>query len=84
MIRFFVLAAGAALLAGCGTEAEQPTANPDIATQQGATPDSAHCSAIARERADDALMNGYGFRVAGSVSQEAYQDCMAWRSRGPG
>jgi len=84
MIRFSVLAAAAALLAGCGAETEQPMVNPQIPAQEAATSDAAHCSAVALERANDALMNGYGFGIEESVFQEAYQDCMAWRSRPPG
>jgi hypothetical protein len=84
MIRFFLLAAMAGLLVGCGTAIDQPTANLEIPAEEAATPDGAHCSAVARERANDALSNGYGFRIEESVFQEAYQDCMVWRGRRPG
>jgi hypothetical protein len=84
MIRYFLLAAAAGLLAGCGTDTHQPAANGEIPAQGAATPDGIHCSAVARERANDALTNGYGFQIEESVFQEAYQDCMAWRARRPG
>lgn len=80
MIRFFLWLAAAGLLVGCGTETEQPTVNLAIPPPEATTSDSLHCGAVARERADDALMNGYGFQIEESVFQEAYQDCMAWRS----
>lgn len=82
MIRFFLLAAGAVFLVGCGAETEQPTIKATIPPEGAAASGDAHCSAVARERADDALMNGYGFRIEQSVFQEAYEDCVVWRSRG--
>lgn len=83
MVWFFFLALTAGLLVGCGAQTEQPAVDPEVLANEAATSDSAHCGAVARERANDALMNGYGFRIAESVSQEAYQDCLAWRSPVP-
>lgn len=84
MVRFVFLAVTAGLLVGCATETDQPAAGVEIPADGAATPDGAHCSAVARARANDALANGYGFQIEESVFQEAYQDCMAWRSGRPG
>ena len=82
MIRLFLLAAAAGFLAGCGTEVQPPNVTGVDATQ-AIVPDDAHCSAVARERANDALANGYGFEIEESVFQESYADCVAWRAGKP-
>ena len=82
MLRLFLLAATAGLL-GCGTEIDQSPTNGGSPVQAEAVPDDVHCSAVARQRADDALTNGYSFQIEASVFQEAYQDCMAWRAPKP-
>ena len=82
MIRLFLLAAAAGFLAGCGTEVQPPNVTGVDATQT-IVPDDAHCIAVARERANDALANGYGFQIEESVFQESYADCVAWRAGKP-
>jgi len=82
MIRFFLLAAATGFLAACGTEVQPPNVS-GVDAAQALAPVNAHCNAVARERADDALANGYGFQVEESVFQESYDDCMTWRARKP-
>lgn len=83
MLRLLILTAAAGVLAGCGTEMDQSPTSGGSAAPAGMSPVEAHCSAVARERADDALMNGYGFQIEESVFREAYEDCMAWRAPKP-
>lgn len=74
----FVLAIIPALLAGCGNVMQGA---PTISTiEQEPAPDS-HCSAVARQRAEDALANGYGFGIEDTVYRESYADCISWRER---
>jgi len=82
MIRLLLFVAAAGFLAGCGTEVQPPNVTGVGATQVIA-PEDAHCGAVARERANDALVNGYGLQIEESVFQESYSDCMAWRVRKP-
>lgn len=76
-----MLVVGAALLDGCGTDLPEPAPVAAPANAQPPEPDEIHCGAVARERADDALANGYGFDIEESVYQETYDDCLAWRRR---
>jgi hypothetical protein len=82
MIRLFLFAATAGFLVGCGTEVQPPNVT-GVDAPQSIAPDDAHCSAVARERANDALANGYGLQIEESVFQESYDDCVAWRARKP-
>ena len=81
-IRMFILAAAAALLVGC-TDVLTSATKPESPAEETGTPDNIHCRNVARGRADDALTNGYGLQIEERVFQEAYQDCMAWRSPKP-
>jgi outer membrane lipopolysaccharide assembly protein LptE/RlpB len=84
MIRLFLLAATAGLLAGCATHVQQSTVIPGPPAEEAVSPDDAHCQSVARQRASDALVNGYGLQIQESVFREAYRDCMTWRSGRPG
>jgi hypothetical protein len=84
MIRLFLLAATAGLLAGCATDVQQSSAIPGTPAEEAVSPDDAHCRSVARQRANDALVNGYGLQIQQSVFREAYQDCMTWRGGRPG
>ena len=68
---------------GCESDIQMPPELSGTVAEQPATPDEAHCRAVAEERAADALANGYGFEVEQSVYQETYGDCMTWRARKP-
>jgi|SRR5580704_14954218 len=81
--RMIVFVAALNLLAGCGTDAgsmrasnQLPAVSGDIVEHQP-PPGDTHCRAVARQRADDARMNGYSFQIENSVRAEAYQDCVA-------
>jgi hypothetical protein len=81
--RMIVFVAALNLLAGCGTDAgsmrtsnQLPAVSGDVVEHQPPLGD-AHCRAVARQRADDARMNGYSFQIESSVRAEAYQDCLA-------
>jgi hypothetical protein len=70
-----LLIAASALLDGCNSNHPEP---PPVYAQSPRSDDE-HCHSVARERADDALANGYDFNIAGRVYQETYDDCVAWR-----
>lgn len=72
-----------ALLCGCGSESQEPPLMSGPAAATGISPDDAHCRAVARQRANDALANGYGFEIEDSVYLETYRDCAEWRARKP-
>ena len=81
--RMIVFAAVLNLLAGCGTDTgsmrtsdQLPAVSGDV-VEDRPPPGSAHCRAVARQRADDARTNGYSFQIENSVFAEAYQDCVA-------
>jgi hypothetical protein len=76
------LALVALLLDGCGSAPLNPRPDTGVVDTQPVQPDEMHCRIVARERADDALANGYGFEIEASVYRETYDECMAWRSRG--
>jgi hypothetical protein len=80
MIRFGLLLVATALLGGCGSESQEPPAISGPAAALGISPEDVHCRAVARQRATDALANGYGFEIEDSVYQETYRDCMDWRT----
>jgi hypothetical protein len=84
MIRLFLLAATAGFLAGCGTDVPQFSAISRMPAKESVSPDDAHCRSVGRQRANDALMNGFGLQIQESVFHEAYEDCMAWRTGRPG
>jgi hypothetical protein len=69
------------LLHGCSSDFPEPSFVPATSNAGTLAPDGAHCRAVARERADDALANGYGFGIEESVYQETYDDCLTWRRR---
>jgi hypothetical protein len=75
------LAMSTILLNGCGSAPPEPPPAAERAEAQPPQPDEMHCRAVARERADDTLANGYGFNIEESVYQETYSECMAWRTR---
>lgn len=79
-IGLFILALSLTLADGCSSDLTQPPIAAAANTQTVQT-DEIHCGAVARERADDALANGYGFDIEASVYQETYDDCLAWRRR---
>jgi hypothetical protein len=80
MRRFLFWAAAAGVLAGCGPEIRELPPTGEVPVRQ-ATPLDAHCRSVAAERANDALMNGYDLQIQQDIFQEAYQDCMTWRTR---
>ena len=80
MTRYGLLVLVAAvLLDGCGGDLSKSA--PVAATVQVPFSDDEHCRAVARERADDALANGYDFNIEERVYQETSDDCRAWRTR---
>jgi hypothetical protein len=76
-----VLILGLTLLDGCVSDIFAPPPAVTAVDMQSLQPDEADCLAVARERAEDALANGYDFNIEESVYREAYDDCMAWRRR---
>jgi hypothetical protein len=84
MIRWILLAAAAGFLSACAADIPQTPVILGRSADEAVAPDDAHCQAVARERADDALANGYGLQIEQGILQETYQDCMAWRTGKPG
>ena len=77
MSRYGLLLLAMALLDGCGSA---PAEAPHVAAQP-LQPGELHCRAVARERANDSLANGYSFDIEESVYRETYDECMSWRAR---
>jgi hypothetical protein len=74
-----LLAMAMPLLGGCSGHL---LASPPPVTTEGApAPEELNCSAIARQRADDAIANGYDFDIEESVYRGTRDDCMSWRKR---
>lgn len=69
-----------AFLGGCASDRLNRAAATAV-DAQSLPPGALHCLAVARERADDALANGYAFDIEESVYRETYGDCVAWRAR---
>ena len=69
--------------AGCASDVQQFPTVPVQVASGAATAEDTHCRAVARDRANDALANGYGFQIGESIFQESYRDCMTWRAGKP-
>jgi hypothetical protein len=79
--RLFLLLAAVPLLHACGSDRQEPLSRSETIDASPLSPDQEHCRAVARERADDALANGYGLEVEDSMYRETYDECISWRIR---
>jgi hypothetical protein len=73
----FLVTIGIALLEGCGSGPSGPATAAATIDPRLLPPGEFLCQSVARERADDAVANGYSFNIEGAVYQETYDDCMA-------
>jgi hypothetical protein len=74
-----LLAMATPLLGGCS--GHLLASSSPVTTEDAPASGELYCSAIARQRADDAIANGYDFDIEEGIYRETRDDCMSWRGR---